>query len=895
MAELGGANRDILKRQLQILRKASNQRSPEDLRTFAGSIKAKFFQDLGEHEKMQVCQYLKLEGAPKDSTIFKQGDRGDKFYLILCGSVGVFIKDVEAKDVETSKAEQPEDDAAEMAGPSKAPSPTPAAEPIAPVTLGEIPREQSSAGWAKLAKLVHGNVPPAVAELQLEGELIEPPEVPDLESPFESPRASPTSVGELPPMEQVTEVELPDDKKEKHVTIAGGEDTGETRSEHLRLQMQRSESRLSMKSLGSEHSDGADGRSSPGLVREPSLMSQIKSIGASAKKEEERQEAKKSTGSKSLMRAILSRPLFHLRGPKLIEVAQLQVGDSFGEVALQTDQPRAATVKTKGDAIFATLIREDYKAILHSQLSKLQQERQSFLRRIPLLEALPNIPNLAALLQSRAFCRNGILINVGTPVMHMYLVSEGNFSIRGRIKKREVKDRPNKTARPEERRRRPSDIVQEKDKEKNKSERSEKTQVSPTILSLVLPGTTYGLSHFLKGDREHLRQVVCESSAGLVYTLFAKDVAAHLSHKERLQVIATAAAEEAFFKQRCMAVSQLNKRSAAKDVKRVWPPEKTLLDKIREFRDVFSAKSIYSPEGRLRAIGSAFLEESKHQETQLHLEKVEAAKQSVHSTEEKATVTDVVEPFDPILPSGWRMQDLAESVFHSCHDTSNPGALAADLRMAVEKDIRIAHRSKNGLLVPMPTRPWNPLEDDDVANLEMPHSPKESQDHPSFRKRPELSPLSRTHALSVVADEISEASPDSPMASTTSMPSMGEDLGGEFRSLQSRECSKSLPETECTSTLPCDFFSARLFQLYSPCPSPCPSPRKLVLPVPSSRCSTGVPQSRGTSRGSAMESPWPSVQLDQVFTTKQIGRETGHGCHGHSWRTGFSVKSSMEW
>lgn len=93
-------------------------------------------------------------------------------------------------------------------------------------------------------------------------------------------------------------------------------------------------------------------------------------------------------------------------------------------------------------------------------------------------------------------------------------------------------DRPNKTARPEERRRRPSDIVQEKDKEKNKSERSEKTQVSPTILSLVLPGTTYGLSHFLKGDREHLRQVVCESSAGLVYTLFAKDVAAHLSHKD---------------------------------------------------------------------------------------------------------------------------------------------------------------------------------------------------------------------------------------------------------------------------------------------------------------------------------------------------------------------------
>ncbi len=89
--------------------------------------------------------------------------------LFLFESSGVFIKDVEAKDVETSKPEQPEDDA-EMTGPSKAPSPAPTAEPIASVTLGEIPREQSSAGWAKLAKLVHGNVPPAVAELQLEGE-----------------------------------------------------------------------------------------------------------------------------------------------------------------------------------------------------------------------------------------------------------------------------------------------------------------------------------------------------------------------------------------------------------------------------------------------------------------------------------------------------------------------------------------------------------------------------------------------------------------------------------------------------------------------------------------------------------------------------------------------------
>ena len=64
---------------------------------------------------------------------------------------------------------------------------------------------------------------------------------------------------------------------------------------------------------------------------------------------------------------------------------------------------------------------------------------------------------------------------------------------------------------------------------------------STQVLSLVLPGSTYGLSHFLKGEREHLRQVICESPSGVVYTLFAKDIAAHLSYKERLQVIATVA------------------------------------------------------------------------------------------------------------------------------------------------------------------------------------------------------------------------------------------------------------------------------------------------------------------------------------------------------------------
>ena len=53
-------------------------------------------------------------------------------------------------------------------------------------------------------------------------------------------------------------------------------------------------------------------------------------------------------------------------------------------------------------------------------------------------------------------------------------------------------------------------------------------------------------------------------------------------------------------------------------------------------QDVFNATSIYSPEGCLRAIGTAFLEDTKCQEAQLRFEKVQTAKQCVNQTSTSA-------------------------------------------------------------------------------------------------------------------------------------------------------------------------------------------------------------------------------------------------------------------
>ena len=71
-----------------------------------------------------------------------------------------------------------------------------------------------------------------------------------------------------------------------------------------------------------------------------------------------------------------------------------------------------------------------------------------------------------------------------------------------------------------------------------------------------------------------------------------------------------------------------------------------------------------------------------------------------HETSVEVPSREVTVPL-PLLHTGWHMQELAQQVFNACHDTSNPGALAADLQAAVEKGIRLARKNTT------PLAPWH--------------------------------------------------------------------------------------------------------------------------------------------------------------------------------------------
>lgn len=47
---------------------------------------------------IEMCKYLDLLFCGKDKVIFKQGEVGDKFYIIISGDVSIFAESGEGKN-----------------------------------------------------------------------------------------------------------------------------------------------------------------------------------------------------------------------------------------------------------------------------------------------------------------------------------------------------------------------------------------------------------------------------------------------------------------------------------------------------------------------------------------------------------------------------------------------------------------------------------------------------------------------------------------------------------------------------------------------------------------------------------------------------------------------------
>ena len=87
-----------------ILGKESGARTEEDLRVLYGEIQhIKFFAKYDEDVKLELCRVLRRRNCSRHEVVFRQGDAGETFFVVVAGAVGVYIVDPNKRKKEQSQ------------------------------------------------------------------------------------------------------------------------------------------------------------------------------------------------------------------------------------------------------------------------------------------------------------------------------------------------------------------------------------------------------------------------------------------------------------------------------------------------------------------------------------------------------------------------------------------------------------------------------------------------------------------------------------------------------------------------------------------------------------------------------------------------------------------------
>lgn len=259
-----------------------------------------------------------------------------------------------------------------------------------------------------------------------------------------------------------------------------------------------------------------------------------------------------------------------------VEVAQVDEGESFGELALQSENPRNASVRSKGEVFLATLYRDDYRAILQQTVERRKRLRMEFLQSLPWFGNLSEVAmeRISAMLVEKDVSKGDRLCQIGTPARYVIFVMSGTFGI---FTIAETWEDPTKV--------------------------SEKERM--VRVALAEAPAIFGLASYLRKERTHHIDVKCESMKGRVWLVPAKELVMHFPPKLRTQVEIQALRQEKFYATRATVLSQVGSSRA---VRRKWLPksargwEEHLSVRRGEHDSVFD---VYTLSGRRRVIERA--------------------------------------------------------------------------------------------------------------------------------------------------------------------------------------------------------------------------------------------------------------------------------------------------
>ena len=121
------------------------------------------------------------------------------------------------------------------------------------------------------------------------------------------------------------------------------------------------------------------------------------------------------------------------------EVAVLKTGDCFGELALISQKPRAATIRTSIETNLLVISRKDFDKVL------IRIEEANLNKTVDFFKIMPEfrhwtknaLSKLSYFFQRKKYIRNQIVFQEGEPCNHVFIVFSGEFEV---IKKKKQLD-----------------------------------------------------------------------------------------------------------------------------------------------------------------------------------------------------------------------------------------------------------------------------------------------------------------------------------------------------------------------------------------------------------------------------------------------------------------------
>lgn len=113
------------------------------------------------------------------------------------------------------------------------------------------------------------------------------------------------------------------------------------------------------------------------------------------------------------------------------QLAVLRPGESFGELALISSQPRMASILCRELCVFATLTRDEYSRILARVQSALMQLKIAVLTKQAIFRHLSKstLQRLSYFFRIRRFKRKQVVFSAGEKSQSLYLVKDGEFQL----------------------------------------------------------------------------------------------------------------------------------------------------------------------------------------------------------------------------------------------------------------------------------------------------------------------------------------------------------------------------------------------------------------------------------------------------------------------------------